>query len=68
MKQFLWKHFKILNRIFGHFKWFQIIWLKEIEKIYWNNVIKQTTDDLYKTQKTLSDYYVADAIKRQGVL
>ena len=48
MKQFLWRHFKILNRIFGQFKWFQIIWLEELKKIYWNTLVKQSLEELYK--------------------
>ena len=40
MSNFIWKHFKLLNKLFGKFKWFQLVWRRCLKKECKNSIEK----------------------------
>ena len=72
MQQFIIKHFKLLNKLFGRYRFFQVLYLNaicdEIEQVYIDNYVKQQKEIFFKGQKSLAEYYIADCKRREGVL
>lgn len=50
---FINRHFKLLNKLFGKYRWFQRLWQMELTNLICENIDKV----YYGEQKTLFEYY-----------
>lgn len=58
MREFIFKHFKILNKIFGKYRWFQLIWFK----IWLEEIAKPKKIFVHPKM----EYYIKEYLIRNG--